>query len=231
MTIESNVQELSPGSIVTFVEMDLTVLGGLVYYFHNGTNELKSSVIWQGNTYTPFPVELTGFDVSSEGAMARPILRLANIGGLIGAIIQGLGDITGGKITRKRTMVKYLDAVNFTGGVNPTEDPNVFFSDDLYFIDRKTSENKIYIEFELVSSLDVSGIKLPRRQIIQNSCTWIYRSGECSYAGGAVADINDNPTGDIDLDVCGKRLNSCELRFGTLITLPYGGFPGAGLLG
>lgn len=230
MSIETNVQELSPGSIVIFVEMDLTALGGLVYYFHNGTNELKASVVWQGEVYSPFPIELTGFNASSEGVMARPTMRIANIGGIVGAIIQELGDITGGKITRKRTMVKYLDTVNFTGGINPTADPAVYFADDIYFIDRKVSENRIYVEFELVSSLDVSGIKLPRRQIIQNSCTWIYRSGECSYAGGAVADINDNPTGDIDLDVCGKRLNSCELRFGTVATLPYGGFPGAGLL-
>ena len=31
-----------------------------------------------------------------------------------------------------------------------------------------------------------------------------------------------------NFDVCGKRLNSCQLRFGAA-NLPYGGFPGANL--
>lgn len=231
MSIETDIQSLSPGDIITLVELDLTSFGDTIYYFHDGTNELRASVVWQGDTYAPFPINLKGFEIGSQGSLPRPTMTISNIGGLLGAFFQGLGDITGAKVTRKRTMVKYLDAVNFTGGVNPSADPNVFFADDVYYIERKVNQNKIYIEFELASSLDISGIKLPRRQVIQNSCTWGYRSAECSYAGGAVADINDNPTGDINDDVCGKRLNSCQLRFGTVATLPYGGFPGAGLLG
>jgi len=230
MSIEQVVQELSPGAIISLIEVDLTSLGDIVYRFHNGTNELKADVVWQGNTYTQFPIDLEGFETSTQGTLARPSLKIANVSGVIGALIKSVGDMIGGKITRKRTMVKYLDAINFTGGINSTADPAVYFPDDIYFIDRKVSENKIFVEFELASSLDIQGIKLPRRQIIQNSCTWIYRSAECTYAGGAVADSNDNPTGDINLDVCGKRLGSCQLRFGTVNILPYGGFPGAGLL-
>jgi len=230
MSISNDVQELSPGAIIHFVEIDLTSLGDNIYRFHNGTNELKTAVIWQGNTYTQFPVELTGFETSTQGSLNRPLLKIANVSGLIVSLLKGLDDLVGGKVTRKRTMVKYLDAVNFIGGTNPTADPAVYFQDDIYFIDRKVAENKVFVEFELISSLDLNGIKLPRRQIIQNSCTWIYRSGECTYAGGAVADVNDNPTSDPDLDVCGKRLSSCQLRFGTIAVLPYGGFPGTGLL-
>ena len=230
MAIATSVQELSPGDIITLVQIDLTPFGDSIYYFCDGTNELNGAVVWQGDMYAPLPITLDGFEIGSQGALPRPIMKISNIGGLLGAFFQQLGDIVGAKITRKRTIVKYLDAVNFTGGVNPTADPNVFFVDDVYYIERKSSQNKIYIEFELASSLDISGVKLPRRQIIQNSCTWAYRSGECSYAGGAVADINDNPTADINEDICGKRLSSCQLRFGTTAILPYGGFPGAGLL-
>lgn len=230
MAIEQTVQELSPGAILSLIEVDLTNIGDNLYRFHNGTNELNTAVTWQGNIYTQFPVELTGFETSTQGAVARPTLKLANVTGLIGSLLRGFDDIIGGKVTRKRTMAKYLDAINFTSGLNPTADPNVFFPDDIYFIDRKVSENKVFVEFELASSLDINGIKIPRRQIIQNSCTWIYRSAECTYAGGPVADSNDNLTTDPNLDVCGKRLGSCKLRFGDTVTLPYGGFPGAGLL-
>lgn len=230
MSIAEIVQELSPGTIINLVEVDLTELGDSIYRFHNGTNELNASVTWQGNVYTQFPIELTGFETSTQGALARPTLKIANVSGLIVPLLKGFDDLIGGKITRKRTMLKYLDAVNFDGGVNLTADPAVYFSDDIYFIDRKVAANKVFVEFELVSSLDLNGIKLPRRQIIQNSCTWIYRSGECTYAGDPVADSNDNTTNDADFDVCGKRLKSCQLRFGTSSILPYGGFPGAGLL-
>lgn len=230
MTIAKTVQELSPGAIITLIEVDLTDIGDTIYRFHNGTNELNTAVTWQGNLYSQFPVELTGFESSTQGALSRPTLKLANVTGLLIPLLKSLSDLVGGKITRKRTMVKYLDAVNFDGGVNPTADVAAFFADDIYFIDRKIAENKVFIEFELISSLDLNGIKIPRRQIIQNSCTWIYRSAECTYAGGAVADSNDNLTSDTNLDVCGKRLSSCQLRFGTTAILPYGGFPGAGLL-
>jgi len=31
-------------------------------------------------------------------------------------------------------------------------------------------------------------------------------------------------------DVCGKRVSSCEVRFGTNAELPFGGFPAAALI-
>jgi len=139
MTIAQTVQELSPGSIITLVEIDLTSLGDIIYRFHNGTNELNAPVVWQGDTYTQFPIELNGFEITTQGAIPRPTLKLANVSGLIVALLKNFDDIIGAKVTRKRTMVKYLDSINFTGGINPTEDATAYFSDDIYFIDRKVA--------------------------------------------------------------------------------------------
>ena len=72
-------------------------------------------------------------------------------------------------------------------------------------------------------------MQLPRRYIVQNVCTWRYRGGECGYTGTSYFDANDAPVGSSALDVCGKRLSSCQARFGTNNPLPYGGFPAAGL--
>jgi len=230
VSLLSDIQKLEPGAIIELFVLDATLLGGAVNRFHAGTNELTSAVVWQANTYQPFPVEADGFDKNSKGVIPRPTLRVANVNGLIGSLIQQFNDLVGAKITRKRTLVKYLDAANFTGGVNPTADPNEEFPDDVFFVNRKSVENKIAVEFELAAAWDVSGITLPLRQVVQNVCPWVYRSPECSYAGGPVAKVDDTPTAIPEEDQCGKRIVSCKLRFGDFAVLPFGAFPGVGLI-
>lgn len=230
MTIESDIQKLTPGGLVDLFELDATSIGGAVVRFHAGVNGLGNDVVWQGNTYTRFPIEAEGFEWNGKGALPRPKLRVANITGLIGALARELDDLVGAKVTRRRTFVKYLDAVNFAGGVNPTADPNAHFTDEVYFVERKAAENPVFLEFELAAAFDVQGIQLPRRQVVQNVCTWRYRGAECGYAGGAVANRNDQATTVLAEDACGKRLASCKLRFGEYAELPYGGFPAVGLL-
>ena len=75
----------------------------------------------------------------------------------------------------------------------------------------------------------MAGVQLPRRYIVQNVCPFKYRGTECAYTGTSYFDANDNPVGSAGLDVCGKRLSSCQARFGTNKPLSFGGFPAAGL--
>lgn len=230
MTIELDIQSLAPGTLVDLFELDTTSLGGDKTYFHPGTNELTNNVVWQGITYTRFPIMVEGFERTGSGTMPRPKIKVANVTGAISALAYLYQDLVGAKVTRRRTFLKYLDAVNFTGGVNPSADPNVGFPDEIWNVDRKSAENGIFVEFELAAAFDVAGILLPRRQCIQNVCTWKYRSAECSYTGGPVANISDVPVTTLPDDVCGKRLTSCKLRFGATAQLPFGGFPGVGLI-
>lgn len=227
--ITADIQGLEPSALIELFVADLTAIGDAVYYFHAGKNELLENIVWQGDTYTAFPVQATGFDFNGNGQIPRPRLVFSNVTGSITALILAFEDVLGAKITRKRTLAKYLDAVNFEGGVNPDADPTAGFSDDIYFIDRKAHEDNETVEFELTAAFDVTGVKLPRRQIIQNLCPWRYRGAECSYVGTDYFDANDNSTVSAGDDVCGKRLSSCKARFGEHAELPYGGFPGAGL--
>lgn len=231
MTIAADIQKLEPGTIVELFDLDLTGIGSAAHFrFHAGKNGLINNIVWQGIEYSAFPVEADGFELTGNGQMPRPRISVANVTGIVSAALRDFNDLVGAKVTRKRTLSKYLDAVNFPGGVNPTADPGQEFADEVFFIDRKASENKITVTFELASPWDVQGVKLPRRQCIANTCTWKYRSAECGYAGGPVADKNDNPTANSNLDACGKRLTSCRLRFGTYAELPFGAFPATGLL-
>lgn len=218
-----------PSAIVSFYQVDLTPLGGPILCFTNERNEKLENPTWQGQEYTAIPIEVTGFEITGKGQFPRPIIKISNYAAVMSGLAKQYEDLVNIKFTRKRTRLKYLDAVNFVAG-NAYADPNTYYTDDVFYINRKISEHRLFVEWELTSALDISGIKLPRRQIIQNTCTWKYRSAECSYAGGVVSTIMDVVTADPALDVCGKRLSSCKLRFpGASTVLPYGGFPGASM--
>jgi phage-related protein len=387
-TIASEVQKLAPSSIIELFEIDASVVGGDIYRFHSGKNQLIGDLVWQGNTYNAFPIEASGFEWNGKGQMPRPKVLVSNVLGTITALVLAYQDLIGCKFTRIRTLQKYLDAVNFgppknrllstdsldgawfrgtaltgvtdgvldpfggtkatqfnglsgtsaltTGAVvfvgsvpitvgkrytisvwlnpltngtfrirygatadiqtaafpvtagsgwqrvsatflagdaggsaavclfgasggainvqlsraqfeegseatdymsvattvskNPDADPTAEFPRDVYYIDRKSGEDKDLVEFELASSLDLAGVALPRRQVVQNYCPWKYRGSECGYTGTNYFNTNDAPVATLALDVCGKRLSSCRARFGQYGELPYGGFPAAGLM-
>lgn len=226
--ITQEIQSLAPSAIVELFVLDLSALGGTIMRFHAGTNELRTPVVWQGLTYQPLPIEASGFEASSKGVLPRPVLRVANTGGVFSVEVAQYDDLIGAKIIRKRTHSKYLDAVNFSSGINPTADTGQFYPDEIWFVDQKTSENKLAIEWTLASPFDLMGIMLPRRQAIQNSCPWRYRGTECGYNDSRYFNAADQPT-TAPNDVCGKRLASCQARFSPLGggLLSFGGFPGA----
>ena len=140
---------------------------------------------------------------------------------LVNATTAG-NDLGGAEVRRIRTLKKFLDGES-------TADPNAKFPDERWFIDRKANESRDSVTFELASKFDLAGQKLPKRQIVANVCQWVYRSSECSYTGSNYFDVNGNTVSTLAADVCGKRVESCKLRFGSNGELPFGSFPGAGL--
>ncbi len=220
MTIDADLQALESDAFVTLYEVDAAEQGAEVYRFHSYRH--VGPVIWQGLQYDPWPVEASGFEMKG-GSSPTPRLRLGNVGGFLTALVLGFDDLVGARVTRRRTMAKYLDG-------RPDADPDQHLPDDVWFIEQRTSETAEAMEFELSSALDFNGVELPRRQIIANNCPWRYRSTECGYTGPPVADEYDIITTDAAKDKCGKRLQSCKLRFGANNPLPFGGFPAAGLV-
>lgn len=222
-SVTSEIQQLAPSAIIELFQVDASNQGlAAPLYFHAGTNAIAQSIVFQGITYTPFPVEVSGFEYSGRGTLPRPTMRVSNVFSGITVLLLQYGDLVGAKVTRIRTLARYLDG-------QPAADPTAEFPREIYYVDRKVSENREMVEFELASALDLAGVMLPRRQIIQNTCPWAYRGAECGYTGTNYYDANDQPTTQAG-DVCGKRLSSCKIRFGQYSELPYGGFPSAGLI-
>ena len=215
----SALQEVAPGAIIELFELQLnTTQHGVndVFRFHAGTSlNNNGNVYWNGNQYIRFPIEADGFEYSGNGQLPRPKIRVSNILSTITAILLTLPDgLEGAKVTRIRTLARYIDAVNFPGGVSPySPDPTAEFPREIYYVDRKTIENRDVVEFELAAAFDLAGVRAPKRQCIANICQWKYRSAECGYAGTAYFDDDDNPVSTLAADVCSKRLTGCEARF------------------
>jgi lambda family phage minor tail protein L len=216
----SDLQSVAPSAVIELFQLELNSAQHGVnetYYFHAGVNATNSGdIIWNGQAYLAFPIEATEFEYTGTGSLPRPKLRISNIYGTITGIILTLPNgLEGAKVTRIRTLARYIDGVNFPGGTNPlgTPDPTAEFPREIYYIDRKASENRDLIEFELAAAFDLVGVRAPKRQCVSNVCQWTYRGAECGYAGNAYFDFNDVPVAAIGQDVCGKRLRSCELRF------------------
>jgi lambda family phage minor tail protein L len=217
----SELQSAAPSAIIELFQLQLNVAQHGVnetHYFHSGSNlNANGQIVWAGQTYLRWPIEASGYEYNGQGQLPRPTLRIANVmGGTITALIKTLPNgLEGAKVSRIRTLARYLDAVNFPGGVNPlgTPDPTAEFPREVFYIDRKATENIEVVEFEMCAAFDLAGVRAPKRQCISNICQWAYRGPECGYVGNAYFDANDNPVGTLAQDVCGKRLSSCEARF------------------
>ena len=238
----SELQKINPSSIIELfeLELDATLHGSsTTYRFHAGINDVGSGaqdIIWAGNTYTKLPIKAEGFEYNAESSsLPRPTLTVANLLSSITTILLDVNnttagnDLTGAKLTRIRTLARYIDNDNFDGD-NPfgTPDSTQKFNDDIFYCARKVSENRDYVTFELAAAFDLAGVRAPKRQCSANLCPWIYKGSECGYSGTDYFNVNDETVGSSDADVCGKRLSSCEARFGENAELPFGGFPGIG---
>ena len=173
--IITDLQKVNPSAIIElFTLQTVTAIHGSsqTYRFHNGSNLNNSGdIIWAGNQYLKMPIQAEGF-AFQKGQLPRPTLTISNALGTITAILLNVNqvttgnDLTGATVTRIRTLARYLDAVNFPGGTNPlgTPDPTAEFPQEIYKIDRKASETREAVQFELAAPTDLAGIRIPGRQ-------------------------------------------------------------------
>ena len=255
--IANAVQEISPSALIELFQLELNVTQHGVaetYYFHAGTNSNDyQELIWNAQPYMALPIEVEGFEYTGQGTLPRPKMRISNLMGTITALILTLPEgLEGAKLTRIRTLARFIDAANFksddylltednfalmyeddtfiyqeVGNPFGAPDPTAEFPREIFFVDRKSAENRDVVEFELASAFDMAGIRAPKRQCITR-CQLVYRSPECSYTGTNYFNASDAPVGNASEDVCGKRVDSCKARFGQNAELPHGGFVGIG---
>jgi len=183
--IAASLLDLQPTAIIElFLLYFNTVDKEGVYIAFHGGSIFSKSVKWQGIEYLPVPVESEGFEVNANGQMARPKIRISNKDYFMTDLLLNNHDLQFAKIIRKRTFVKYLDDVNFDGG-NPwgQADSTAEISNDTFVVSQKTAENKVFVELELTSPLDLDNFDINNRLILSRYCSWYYRGNGCRYAG------------------------------------------------
>ena len=171
----SEVQKINPSAIIELftLQLDSSLHGAnTIYRFHAGSSlNANGQIVWAGNAYLRFPIQATGF-AYQRGQIPRPKISISNALGTISAILLTVNqtttgnDLTGATVTRIRTMARFLDSINFPGNSNPlgTPDPTAEFKRQIYKIDRKSTENREVVEFELAGSIDMAGVRAPKRQ-------------------------------------------------------------------
>jgi len=168
--------------------------------FHGGTNGVNSKIIFNGQEYLPLPVESEGFEILGDQRLPRPKIRISNAGLYVSSLLRKYNNLNNAKVIRKRTFARFLDNANFPGNVNPwgTANPNARMPDDKYFISRKVSENKLAVEFELVTSLELENIDIPARKVSSRYCPWVYRGYGCRYGYNKTQAGEDRPVANVD---------------------------------
>tara|TARA_B100000085_G_scaffold284995_2_gene319571 strand:- start:338 stop:1249 length:912 start_codon:yes stop_codon:yes gene_type:complete len=190
----------SKSLMITLWEISQIANSDEVIRFHGGVNNMHYSLFFDSKEYFYIPYEGSDFSTRSDGGLQRPKIKIINFSGFLSRYLIGKDDMLKAKVVRKRTFLRFLDKENFLDydnerqywakeGVNP--DPSSTLRPDVWYINQKTEENKYFVEFELSNALDLEGATLPRRQIINNYCTWKYRGKNCGYNGNPCADYNN----------------------------------------
>lgn len=242
----TQIQKLEPGREVYLFELDGTEYGADVLRFHGhaiphtpeeilaaGSNADQlpaKSIIWQGEEYGAWPVQVEGIEANGDGTSVRPTLTVGNVGGRITALCLAFDDLLKFQLVIRATFAEYLDAANFPEG-NPDAAPDQE-TVDVWYVDQKTSEDGQTVQWELAAPGDVEGDNIGRQ--MTTLCHWAmtggYRGPNCGYTG-PYFDIDGNPTTDPARDECDGCLGTgCIPRFGEGNQLPFGGFPAVSII-
>ena len=190
LAVDISKQEINSGYL-EFFELEVGDGSNNTLFFHDGKNENTADITYDGNTYIALPILLTGVEITSSGAANRPTITIANVESMLktgskfktqmddgtwdarvdGELIESatfkLDDLVGSRLTRRRTLEKYLSD---TGGGGPIEFPK-----DVYIIDRIQQKTNLLVTLELAAPFDLAGVRVPARTVVGKYCGWEYQ--------------------------------------------------------
>lgn len=158
MTIINDTHSSTLPAFVELFTLDCSAIGGTLFHFTPSIPGTGNFIQFNGVQYSYIPIEFTGAEYTSNGQQPRPTLKVSNVSKVLLSAVISLGDLVGARLTRTRTFEKYLDG-------QPAADSSQHLPIETFFVGVKRIQNKAVIEFELVTALERTQVKIPREQI------------------------------------------------------------------
>lgn len=225
---------------VTLFQLDCTMFPGGQWFYFSSATDADTEIVWGGQPYSPIPMDATGFEMSTQGALPQPNVTISNLYGAANSLLDSFKGLLGAKLIRILTLRRFLD-----DGATP--DPNAYITRDVFVVSQKTSHTAAAIVFKLAAPIDQEGVMLPRRLVMRDYCSHTYRrwvmtapdvdwnagyfdysKASCPYTGPWWYDTMDNGPVAAWADQCSRTRTGCLLRFRGGQPLPARFFPGVG---
>lgn len=172
----------------------------IIYDYDGNTDlylaEYDSDVVFDGQTYTRFPITHNFISESSSGQISKVTISLCNVSRLIQGYLESY-DFRGKKVLIRMVWANLLSDVSAK-------------IDWTFYVDKYSADEK-NVSFELSEKFDILDISLPYRLYNRNYCSWKFKSSECGYAGAETE--------------CNRTLQRCKelsnrVRFGGFPSIP-----------
>ncbi len=149
-------------TVVDYVALPVKVEG-----FKFGRGQLPRPTLTFSNALTTFTNILGAVNSAEPGSSRTPATEMLDASH-VSILINN--DLTGAKVTRKRTLEKFLPTSNYSTvpSYNAFDASYPEFPQEVYFIDRKSEENREVVQFELAANFDLVGVKAPRRLVTKD---------------------------------------------------------------
>lgn len=162
----------------------------------------NEDVVFGGNTYIPFPFDISELTTAGKGEVPEWSLQIDNTTRTIESYLQlydqylKINGVSGNGID---CTIYIVSTADLTSAIL-TE----------YFTLTSFSTNSNWATFKLGAKSPFTW-RYPRRRILQNFCGWKFKSTQCGYGGWGVS--------------CDKTLTTCRMYRNSS---RFGGFPGIG---
>lgn len=224
--------KLSSSPRVSLYEIDLTARGGgYLRITPMNANKDTTPIKWNGHTFVPWPMKMSGFAQKSHGTQPTATMQLATVRPEIRSMLYQYDNFYGCTVRRIQTYARFLD-----DGTDPN--PNMINPIDELVVDQKTAEDATSVTLKLRTDFDQQNLKLPRRLILRQCIhsyrvwdsvnkKWNYTYAQCPYTGDRYFDAQGNQVSNPEQDDPSFQVETCcKRRFGENANLPFGGFPG-----
>jgi lambda family phage minor tail protein L len=151
-------EQLTGANKIELIDLDLNSIGvNAVLRFFNEQQTNGTAVAYQGNTYTPWPIQTSGFEDSTGLESATPSITTANYGAVTALFVNY--DLRNCEVVRHVIYESDLDGM-------PGANPNNYLSRKTWYVSR-TGDNQITAFVALRNALEIRGIEIPRRKMYE----------------------------------------------------------------